>query len=68
MAWKLWLRGLIAAVINGASSTLAVMVIDPLDFNLETGLLKLGKVAFVSGLMGAFIYLKQHPDPWDERL
>lgn len=67
MAWRLWVRGLVAAVINGASSSLAVMTIDPADFNLETGAAKLGKVALVSGLMGAFIYLKQHPDPWDDR-
>lgn len=68
MAWKLWLRGLLAAIISGACNSLAVWTIDPADFNFDTGLVKLLKVAAVSSLLGAALYLKQHPDPWDERI
>lgn len=66
MAWRLWVRGLVAAVISGVSNSVVLMAIDPLDFNLETGLVKLGKVAAASGIVGLFLYLKQHPDPWKD--
>jgi hypothetical protein len=60
---KLWLHGLIAAFISSAAGSTAVMVIDPLDFNLGAGLKKLGAVALVMGLIGLFAYLKEHPVP-----
>jgi hypothetical protein len=63
MAWRLWGRGLIAAIIGGAVSSLSVWTIDPADFNFDTGIVKLAKVAFVSALMNAAVYLKQHPIP-----
>lgn len=63
MAWKLWLRGLLAAFVSSAANSLAVWTIDPADFNLETGLVKIAKVALVSGLIGGALYLKQHPTP-----
>jgi hypothetical protein len=62
---RLWIRGLIAAVIAGASNAVTVMVVDPLQFNLDGGLGKVGKVALVSALVGAALYLKQHPVPDD---
>lgn len=68
MAWKLWLRGLFAAVISGASTGVTLIAVDPMDFNMETaGLVRLGKVATVMAAVGAALYLKQHPDPWKER-
>jgi hypothetical protein len=66
MAWKHWLRGLLAAIIGGASSAVTLIVVDPLDFNFEAGLVRLGKVAVVMALVGAALYLKTHPDPWKE--
>lgn len=66
MAWKLWVRGLIAAVVSASSNALALWTVDPFTFNFEDGLLKMGKVALVSGLIGAVLYLKKHPDPWKE--
>lgn len=66
MAWKLWLRGLLAAVIAGASSGVTLIAIDPLDFNLETGLVRIGKVALIMALVGMGLYLKKHPNPWED--
>lgn len=66
MNWRLWLSGAIAALIGGAASSVSVMIVDPLDFNFDTGLKKLGAVALVSGVVNLASYLKQHPVPeWD---
>lgn len=65
--WKLWLKGLIGAIINGAASSITVVIIDPQQFNLfDGGALKLGAVALVSAIFGAASYLKQSPVPGDK--
>jgi hypothetical protein len=61
--WRKWLNGLIGAAIGSGASAIANMVVDPTDFNLHSGLAKLGQVCLVSGLIGAALYLKQHPTP-----
>jgi hypothetical protein len=63
--WKLWLKGLLAAVVSSASNTIAVMVSDPGHFNPAQvgGLKRLGAVIGVSALVGAALYLKQSPLP-----
>jgi hypothetical protein len=67
MNWKLWGRGLIAAVIAAIGNSIAVVIVDPATFNLfQGGAAKLGQVALVFALMGAGLYLKEHPDPWGE--
>lgn len=66
--WKKWGRGLLGAAINTAVTSVSLVAIDPVAFNLHDGLLKLGKAAVVSGLIGAILYLKQHPTPWYEQL
>lgn len=67
MAWKLWLRGLIAAALGGVGTALTVMLVDPQTFNLTTGLglVKLGQVVGVSALIAMGVYLKKHPNPWE---
>jgi hypothetical protein len=65
MNWKLWGRGLVAAFIAGAASGSMATVVDPTHFNLFHG----GATAFAelfggSGVIGALLYLKEHPDPW----
>ena len=66
MNWRLWIRGLFAAVINAGASSVTVVIVDPADFNLTTGVGKLGMVTLVSSLIGAALYLKEHPLPeWD---
>jgi hypothetical protein len=67
MNWKLWGRGLIAAMVNSIASSIVVVIVDPTKFNLfQGGAIELGQVAVVSALVGAALYLKQHPDPWDD--
>lgn len=63
---SLWLRGLVAAAVGGASSAVTVMIVEPSHFNVEEGLMRVGKVALVSALVGAALYLKQHPVPEDQ--
>lgn len=65
MNWKMWARGLVAAVIAAVSNSVVVVIVDPTTFNLfQGGASALGQVAAVSALVGAALYLKEHPDPW----
>jgi hypothetical protein len=57
-----WAKGLLAAAISAAGSSLAAMVMDPDHFNLSN-LKHLGIVAGLSALMGVAGYLKQSPVP-----
>ncbi len=69
MDWGGWIYGLWAAVIGGgstaASGAVAVISVDPKDFNLETN--KFWKVMMVMFAIGAatnfLSYLKQNPVP-----
>lgn len=69
MNWKLWGRGLIAALIGGIGNSVAVVVVDPTTFNLfQGGATKLAQVALVFALTSGALYLKEHPDPWSDFL
>ena len=61
--WKLWAKGLLSAIIGGVASSVTVVIIDPMQFNLSEGLPKLGTVALVNGMIAAALYLKQSPLP-----
>lgn len=61
---RLWLRGLLAAIIASTANSVTVIAIDPLTFNFDTGLKKLLTLAGISAVWGAALYLKEHPDPW----
>jgi hypothetical protein len=64
--WQYWLRGLIAALVNGFASGVVLLIADPVTFNIETGLKKLLATSALLGMLGAANYLKQHPVPeWD---
>lgn len=63
MNWRMWVRGLAAAVVNSVASAGVVAIVDPSDFNLTSGLPKLGSVCGGAAIMGFFLYLKQHPLP-----
>ncbi len=64
MNWRLWTRGLIAAVINSAASAVTVVIVDPITFSpFNGGLSKLLTVMGVSAGFGAALYLKEHPLP-----
>lgn len=64
---RLWFRGIFAAVIAAVANSVTVIIADPITFNLfQGGATKLGQVALVAALVGAALYLKEHPDPWKE--
>ncbi|HEV2350838.1 MAG TPA: hypothetical protein VG028_13435 [Terriglobia bacterium] len=68
---RLWLHGLFAAFIGGASTTLSsglvLVVADPAKFNFDEGLLRLllsvTCMALIEGAKLTFAYLKQSPLP-----
>ena len=61
--WRLWLRGLIGAVIGGAANSVTAMTIDPQTFNFAEGLPALGQFVLVSAIVSAALWLKSHPVP-----
>ena len=64
MNWRLWVRGLVAALINGAANSVTVVIVDPVDFNLfQGGFMKLASVSVVSAFFGGALYLQKHPLP-----
>ena len=63
MNWEKWLKGLISAVIGGAANSITVMIVDPIAFNLQEGISKVGTVALVSAIVAAAMYLKRSPLP-----
>lgn len=64
-----WGLGLIGAAINSAAGAIGVVIVDPEDFNpFDGGLMKLGTVMFTLGLVGAWLYIKEHPIPLEEAL
>jgi hypothetical protein len=67
MNWKLWSRGLVAAIINAVANSFVIVIVDPTKFNLfQGGARELCTVAVASGIVGAALYLKEHPDPWGD--
>ena len=63
MNFMAWLKGLIGASIGGAANTVTVMIVDPTNFNFETGMTKLAAVAAVGAVLSAAMYLKKSPIP-----
>lgn len=65
---RVWLRGLVAAAVNSAASSITVLIVDPNDFNPfgEGSVSKLAAVVIVGAIFGAALYLKEHPLPEDE--
>lgn len=58
-----WIHGLISALIGGCATSISTIVVAPDQFNLDGGLANVGKVALVSGIVAAAMYLKQSPLP-----
>lgn len=63
MSTRVWIEGLVAALIGGAANAVTVIVVDPLNFNLAEGLPKLLQVVTVGGIVAAAAFLKQSPIP-----
>ena len=58
-----WLRGLISAIVSGATNSAAVIVVDPKDFNLQGGLKNLGMAFAAGAIIGGINYLQRRPIP-----
>ena len=63
---KIWIEGLLAALIGGGANAITVIVVDPLNFNLGEGLPKLLQVVAVGAIVAAAAFLKQSPIPKGE--
>lgn len=61
--WRVWLKGLFAAVIGGCANSITMLIVDPMNFNLQAGLGNLATVAGTSALVSAAMYLKASPLP-----
>jgi hypothetical protein len=62
MKWKLWARGLAAAIIGGVSNSVVLVIVAPDKFSMSD-LSTLGRVALATALVSAAMYLKQSPLP-----
>ncbi len=61
---RIWIKGLMAAVIHGAAITVTAVIVDPSAFAASrNGLGRLGVVAGISAIFGAAGYLAQSPIP-----
>jgi hypothetical protein len=61
---RIWIKGLMAAVIHGAAITVTAVIVDPSAFaSTRSGLGRLGVVAGISAIFGAAGYLAQSPIP-----
>jgi uncharacterized membrane protein len=61
--WYNWLGGLVAAFISAAAGAIAVVIVDPMTFNIKAGLVPLLEVIAVFGIIAAANYLKDYPTP-----
>ena len=72
---KIWLKGLLAAAISGASggvmTGLAAVGIDPAHFNLQQGIGATAKIggaaALINAVIGVAAYLQKSPLPEEQR-
>lgn len=61
---KIWLHGLLAAVIGGASTAASAALVDTVTFNFShAGLIALGKISASAAAISTIAYLKQSPVP-----
>lgn len=66
MTWKRWLLGLVGAVINGAATGGATIITALATGGTLTAIKweQLGLTCLIMGLLGAFLYLKEHREVW----
>lgn len=58
-----WIKGLIAAFIGGAATSVTNVMVAPDTFNFHYGFTKLWQSALASGVFSICFYLKQSPVP-----
>lgn len=62
--WRVWAKGLLAAVISAVANSALLIIASPSTFNFSHGGLRnLGTVSLASAIVGAALYLKQSPVP-----
>lgn len=64
---RTWINGVIGGFIGAAANSITLLIIDPLKFSPASagGWGPLGLSVLISGSVGAALYLKNHPTPWD---
>jgi hypothetical protein len=61
---RMWLHGLAAAAVGGASTAASAALVDSQAFNFtHAGLVALAKVSATAAFIAALAYLKQSPLP-----
>jgi len=62
---KVWLHGLIAAIIGGGANSVCASLVAPDSFNIENGecLVRILKLFLISGTLNALFFLKENPLP-----
>ncbi len=63
--WRNWVRGVIGGAIGGAANVFSNIAVRPDVFNFGAGWANLWHSALVSAVVGAGLYLKNHPTPDD---
>jgi hypothetical protein len=62
-SWRLWLRGLIGAIVGAGANAITLMITDPNSYNIfaTEDLMKLKQFCVGSALISAALYIKSHP-------
>ena len=68
MNWRVWVLGIVHAVVSGAVNAALAAQVDPAHFNFSPdGLRALAQMAAGGAVLGVLLYLKRSPLPsgWD---
>jgi hypothetical protein len=60
-SFKKWLRGLVSTAISAAAGGVALVIVDPATFNLQSGIVKLSEVCGALVLVHIAAYLQKSP-------
>lgn len=62
-SWRLWLRGLVGAIIGALGNAVTLMVTDPATYNIfaDGNGRKLAEFCIGSAMVSAALYIKTHP-------
>lgn len=65
---RIWAKGLVAAVVGGASNAFTAAFVDPEHFNpFQAGWSHCKEIILVGAIIAAFHYLAQSPLPPDDK-
>jgi len=67
LSWKIWVKGIVAAVIGGSASAIAAAVTEPGIANgTRASWVALLRMSAVAAVLNAAAYLKQSPLPGED--